>query len=95
MATETNEKIILNDGTGFLNSHALQSRNNLFVYVDDGKSGIKDVFDALIDPEKTAHIVYDYYGTKLEFYGFTKMISVRDEGGGLITAVLEKVAGGE
>jgi hypothetical protein len=87
------EKLILADGTGFLNSHALQSHNNLFVYVNDGESGIKEVFDALIDPDKTAHIVYKYYGSTLEFSGFTKVIAVRDEGGGLITTVLEKVGG--
>lgn len=95
MGTEMNEKLILNDGTGFLNSHALESNNNLFVYINDGESGIKDVFDSMYDPEKTAHVVYKYYGATLDFYGFTKLKAVRDEGNGLITAVLEKVAGGE
>lgn len=84
------EKLILNDGTGFLNSHALESNGNLFIYIKDGTSGIKDVFDAFIDPEKTAHIVHKYYGAIVEFDGYTELVAVRNEGNGLITAMLGK-----
>lgn len=86
----TDTKLTLNDGTVFENgSHALKSYNTLYIYVTDG-TGIKGVFDAFIDPEKTAHIEYNYYGAALSFDGFTKLIAVRDEGHGLVTAVLEK-----
>lgn len=84
-----NETLILNDGTRFDNSHALKSRDSLFVYING--LGIREVFEALIDPEKTAHIEYHYSAAVLDFDGFTKLIAVRDEGGGLITAVLDKV----
>lgn len=84
------EKLVLADGTGFLNSRAIESYDNLYIYVSDGTSSIKDVFDALIDPKKTAHIVYEYYGSTLEFSGFTELIAVRNEGHGLITAMLAK-----
>lgn len=85
-----NEKLILSDVTEFANSHALESGRNLFVYISDGESGLREVFDALIDPEKTAHIEYHYSAAILNFDGFTKLVAVRDEGDGLITAVLYK-----
>lgn len=84
------ETLTLNDGTVFGNhSHARESGKTLFVYISDG-SGIREVFEALIDPEKTAHIEYHYSTAVLNFDGFTKLIAVRDEGGGLVTAVLSK-----
>lgn len=82
------EKLKLNDGTEFGNhSHALQSGDNLFVYISDG-SDIKTVFEAFIEPEKTKRIEYVYFGSVLTFDGFTKLVAVRDEGNGLITANL-------
>ena len=86
------EKLILNDGSSFLNSNAIESLGNLYIYVRDGTSGIRDVFEAFIDPEKTAHIVHEYYGSTVEFDGYTELIAVRNEGNGLITAMLGKGA---
>lgn len=85
-----NEKLILSDETEFANSHALQSGNNLFIYVSDGQSGIREVFEAFIDSDNTQHIEHHYYGAIVNFDGFTKLISVRDEGNGMITAMLVK-----
>ena len=83
--------LTLNDGTVFQNSYAMISSRLLMVYIDDGESDLRTVFDALIDPEKTAIVTsVDYSGQESVFRGYTKLIAVRDEGGGLITAVLDK-----
>lgn len=84
------QSLILNDGSIFVNSHVILN-GTLFVYIKDGVSGLREVFDALIDPLKTAKITFsDYDGTKKVYRGYKKLIAVRDEGNGLITAVLSK-----
>ena len=82
-------KLILNDGTIFENSHAIENGNNLYVYIQDGTSGIRDVFDAFIDPAKTSRIEFvGYDGNTIVFRGYNRLIAVRDEGREQITAVL-------
>lgn len=82
------ELLTLNDGTVWTDSSAILS-GSLFLYVKN--ETMRDVFDALIDPEKTARIVYTMNnGDTAAFDGFTRLRAVRDEGGGLITAVLER-----
>lgn len=84
-------ELTLNDGTVFQNSYAMISSRLLMVYIQDGVSDLRTVFDALIDPEKTAVISsVDYAGKETVFRGYTKLVAVRDEGNGLITAVLDK-----
>ena len=84
-------ELTLNDGTVFQNSYAMISSRLLMVYIQDGVSDLRTVFDALIDPEKTAVISsVDFAGKETIFRGYTKLIAVRDEGNGLITAVLDK-----
>ena len=84
------ETLTLNDGTILENSHVLESNGNLFVYVN-GELTIKDVFDLMYDPEKTKKIVFEISGSKAGTYrGYKKLIAVRDEGNGLVTAVLGK-----
>lgn len=82
--------LTLNDGSIFLNSYAIISSRLLMVYVRDESSDLRAVFDALIDPEKTV-VVHSIDITEHEtiFRGYTKLIAVRDEGNGLITAVLD------
>ena len=83
------EKLTLNDGTE-LNGSVIDS-GELFLYVNE--SDIQTVFNLLIDPEKTAVIIYTQNNADQETYrGYTKLIAVRDEGRGLITAVLRKEA---
>lgn len=85
---ETLTKLTLNDGTELLNSYVISSRD-LFVYVNG--SDMRTVFDLLIDPEKTKKIIYtDVAGTETVYRGFKKLMTVSDEGNGLITAVLIK-----
>ena len=82
------EKLKLNDGTELDNSSAILS-GDLFVYIHD--SNLQTVFDLLIDPENTQKIIYTQAnGTSIAYVGYKKLIAVRDEGNGLITAVLRK-----
>lgn len=82
-------KLTINDGTVFENSHAIENGGSLFIYVQDGQSGIRDVFNAFADPEKTVSIQFENIaGELITFTGYNRLIAVRDEGRGLITAVL-------
>lgn len=84
------QSLILSDGSLFVNSYVILN-GTLFVYIRDGVSGLREVFDALIDPVKTAKITFtDFDGSKTVYMGYKKLIAVRDEGNGLITAVLSK-----
>ena len=82
------EKLTLNDGTVLEGASALAS-GDLFVYVPG--SDIRTVFGLLIEPENTEEIVYTRNnGEEVAFIGYTKLTAVRDEGSGLITAVLRR-----
>lgn len=81
------ETLKLNDGS-ILDGNALLS-GDLFLYVNG--SDLQTVFSLLIDPNKTKKIVYTMVNeTKQTFTGYKRLIAVRDEGNGLITAVLRK-----
>ena len=81
------ETLKLNDGS-ILDGNALLS-GDLFLYVNG--SDLQTVFSLLIDPNKTKKIVYTMINeTKQTFTGYKRLIAVRDEGNGLITAVLRK-----
>ena len=81
------ETLKLNDGS-ILDGNALLS-GDLFLYVNG--SDLQTVFSLLIDPNKTKKIVYTMINeTKQTFTGLKRLIAVRDEGNGLITAVLRK-----
>ncbi len=81
--------LTLNDGTVMSGSTLLESNGHLFIYVMNG-SGIRDVFNLMIEPTKTCRITAAQNGETLVKEGFTKLIAVRDEGNGLITATLAK-----
>ena len=83
------EKLTLKNGTE-LTGFAISS-DFLFLYIYS--SDLRTVFDLLIDPANTAEIIYTMNnGEDVKYEGFTKLISVRDEGDYLITAVLKKGA---
>lgn len=84
------QAIILKDGTTFDNASIISNGGCLYVYVNDGVSWIKTVFDSFIDSEKTAEIKFVTGEHETVYDGYTKLIAVRDEGNGLITAVLDK-----
>lgn len=82
-------KLTLSNNTVFENSHAIENGGNLFIYVQDGQSSIRDVFNAFADPEKTVSIQFENMaGDLITLTGYNRIIAVRDEGRGLITAVL-------
>ena len=83
------ETLTLSDGTVLQNSNAYQDELRLYVYIRNGNS-IQEVFNMLIDPEKTAKIIMKANEIEKTFNGFTKLITVSDEGNGTITAVLKK-----
>lgn len=86
------EKLTLNDGTVLENASVIRSGVNLFAYVYG--SDLRTVFDLLIEKENTRRIVYTQNnGEAVAFYGFDRLIAVRDEGNDLVTAVLEREVG--
>ena len=81
-------KLTLNDGTVLEDSSAILS-GDLFLYMNG--YGMKEVFDLLIEPEKAKKIVYTRNdGSIVSYLKYKKLISVRDEGDDLITAVLRR-----
>lgn len=82
------EKIILNDGTEFDYSSAILS-GDLFLYLR-GKT-MTEVFNKLDVPQNTSSIQYvQMNGNIVTYEGFVKLIAVRDEGNGLISAVMNR-----
>ena len=82
------ERLTLKNGFILENSSAIQS-GSLFLYLRG--ISLRKAFDLLIEPLNTAEIVYTQMnGDTAVYEGYTKLTAVRDEGGGLITAVLDK-----
>ena len=82
------ERLRLNDGTVLENSSAILS-GDLFLYING--QDLRTVFDLLIDPDNTKKIVYTQNnGEAITYQKFKKLICVRDEGRGLITAVMRR-----
>ena len=83
-----NESLTLNDGTVLENARAVES-SDLFLYING--LGMAGVFALLIDPETTERIIYTMVnGSEITYNNYQHLIAVRDEGNGLITAVLRK-----
>ena len=81
------EKLRLEDGTEIA-GRALKSDGRLFLYAY-GIDTLRAWFGLVDDAEKTAQITYVMLGGEEKTYaGFTRLIAVRDEGDGLLTAVL-------
>ncbi len=81
------EKLKLTDGTE-LTGNAIKS-GDLFLYIYGLE--IQEVFAMLIDREKVRRVIFiQNDGTETAFNGYIRLIAVRDEGDGLITAVLRK-----
>ena len=83
-------ELTLNDGTVLENSSAILN-GDLFLYMNG--HGLQEVFNLLINPDNTTVIIFTQVnGEEITFTGFSRLISVRDEDNGLITAVLRKNA---
>lgn len=81
------EKLILNDGTE-IQGHLLETENRLFLYLND--ITLTEAFSLLIDPRKTEYIQWERYRQTGHVYGFTKLMSISEEEGGMICAGLKK-----
>ena len=83
-------ELTLNDGTVLENSSAILS-GDLFLYMNG--HGLQEIFNLLINSDNTTVIIFTQVnGEEITFTDFSRLISVRDEDNGLITAVLRKNA---
>lgn len=81
--------LTLNDGTILGHSWVVENTGNLFVYVMNG-CDLLEVCSLFFVPEKTSRILATQNGVTMEKAGFTRLVAVRDEGNGLITAMLTR-----
>ena len=77
------QTIVLNDGTTW-SGYVILSGGHLFLYIDG--QWLKTVFDKLIVPAKAKKVTYNSGGQSQVYKGYSKLIAVRDEGNGLVTA---------
>lgn len=81
------ETLTLNDGT-VLNGHLIETDGRLFLYVYD--LSMAEVFTLLIQPAKTEKIIANRNKQEQVVMGYRKLVSVSDEGGGMISGALKK-----
>ena len=81
------EKLILNDGTE-LRGHMIETETRLFLYVTG--LTMAELFPLLNDPARTERITGEQYGTVTVISGYRRLMSISDEGGGLVSAGLKK-----
>ena len=85
------EKLRLNDGTVLEDASALVSGAELFLYLNGSTLG--GAFYQLNESRRTRKIVHTQNnGENVTHEGYTKLTALRDEGDGLVTAVLRKEA---
>ena len=82
------QSLTFNDGTTFENSRAMEMGKGLYVYFGSGISMV-DVLLTLADSEKTSKIQYNYNKVTLTFEGYTKPVTINDDGAA-IAAILAK-----
>ena len=82
--------LILNNGARLFPAHAIEAGGILWVYIDNPDATLADVFDLLVDPEKTSRIVANEYGVISEFTGYTDLFCIRKEDYGQVSAGLKK-----
>lgn len=83
------QSLILNDGTVFDGSYAIQSGDRLWVYVYADIT-MADLFALLNDPEKTKIIMVKRFGDNLSFCEYKTLFCIRIEDEGFISAGLKK-----
>lgn len=83
------ETLTLNDGT-VLNGHLIETETRLFLYIYGNT--MTEVFNLLIDPEKTKVIQAERYGAKTTVRGYKRLSSISDDNGadGMVCAGLRK-----
>ena len=83
------EKLTLNDGTELLDSYAVETLDNLFLYIRNGMN-MMQVFMLMADPNKTSLIKYTAGDSVTEFGGYTMVQGITQEHGGMISVVLRR-----
>ena len=82
--------ITLNNGVVLEDSYVVENSDTLYIYTDHGYT-IKELCDLLYDPENTDRITVVFGEHTLEYLGYNKLISVRYEGGTMVTASIKRV----
>lgn len=83
------EKLTLNDGTELLDSYAVETLDNLFLYIRSGLN-MMQVFMLVYDPNKISMIKYTAGDTVTEYGGYTMVQGITQEHGGMISVVLRR-----
>lgn len=81
------ETLTLNDGT-VLHGHLIETDGRLFLYIYD--LSMAEAFTLLIQPAKTEKIIANRNRQEQTVMGYRKLVSVTDEGCGMISAGLKK-----
>jgi hypothetical protein len=81
------ERLTLKNGQIF-NGHLLSSNGQLFLYIHD--TDLIHVFNALIIPDNVQTIEAYRNGDASVITGYSHLVAVREEYGGMISAVLKK-----
>ena len=82
-----NEKMTMNDGTE-IRGHLAETETRLFLYLYG--ISMREAFDLLTDPQKTKYIQWNRYGVTGETFGYTHLMSISEEPGGMIGASMKK-----
>ena len=83
------ETLTLNDGTVLQNSYAVETMDNLFLYIRNGMNIIQ-VFPLVTDQDKISEIRYEAAETAVIYGGYTVLQSITTEHGGMISVVLRR-----
>ena len=83
------ETLTLNDGTVLENSYAVETMNNLFLYIRNGMT-MMQVFMLMFDQSKIELIKYTAGTVVSEFGGYTMVQGITQEHGGMISVVLRR-----
>ena len=83
------ETLTLNDGTVLENSYAVETMNNLFLYIRNGMT-MMQVFMLMFDQSKISMIKYTAGTVVTEFGGYTMVQGITQEHGGMISVVLRR-----
>jgi len=84
------EALVFADGKRRENAHAMESGGMLHLYFQDGGETLKKVYSLLRDAERLSEITGYRYGQTTVYSGYTHLAAIREEGGGLVTAMLRK-----
>ena len=83
------ETLTLNNGTVLENSTAIETSGMLCIYTRNGYT-LRDLCDALFPPENISRITAVFPGGTYVYKGYNHLVSLRDEGNYLVTAILKK-----